>query len=458
MFRMINRILALQDQPVSASNEGFDQTDITVETATSAFPSPWLMWLASLMFVLFQFCLQLSAGVMIGDLIQTFHLTPIGAGLLSGSYYFIYVFMQTPAGILVDRVGPRRLLSVGAIICSMGCGLFALSPNLPLACLARVLMGGGSSFAFVSTLYLIGKWFPKERFSMMTGLTETIGMIGTLTGNVLLAYLLRDASWRDVMWDAMCIALILGFLCYGLIRDRKTRNTSLYTPPSMTLFFQSIVWMLKQPGLWLNGLYSGLIFSVVTVFAALWSLPFLMAIQHISLSTATFETAFVFVGIGIGGPIMGVLYQRLTNRFRFLSIAALISAGLTSWIIYATPDGIALTALLFFLLGIMCSSYIFNYTLAKESTPEALHATSIGFTNTICMITAPILQPFVGWLLYLGLAQHNTAEPLTYSIANYHWALAIIPVNQLMAAVIALVIPIYMRTKKHHPTFGSRPL
>ncbi len=432
---------------MSASNEGFEQTN-TLEQSTLAFPSPWLMWLTSLGFVLFQFCLQLSAGVMVGDLIQTFKLTALGAGLLSGSYYIIYVFMQTPAGILVDRVGPRRLLSAGAIVCSIGCGLFAISPNLIVACLGRVLMGGGSSFAFVSTLYLIGKWFPKERFSMMTGLTETIGMIGTLTGNVLLAHVLRDSSWRDVMWGAMLIALLLGLLCYALIRDRATHHASLYTPPSMKRFSISIIWMLKQPGLWLNGLYSGLIFSVVTVFASLWSLPYLMAVQHIPLSTATFESAFVFVGIAIGGPIMGILYQRIENRFRFLSIAALISAALTSWVIYATPSGVALTAMLFFLIGIMCSSYVFNYTLAKESTPQTLHATSIGFTNTICMITAPVLQPFVGWMLYLGVAQHDTAGIATYSISNYHWALAIIPVNQLIAAVIALLIPVYMQTRR----------
>lgn len=449
---MIKFIPLTQDFPVSASNEGFDQTEklsaLTLEQSSTIFPSPWLMWIASLTFVLFQFCLQLSAGVMVGDLIQTFRLNALGAGLLSGSYYIIYVFMQTPAGILVDRIGPRRLLSTGAIICSIGCGLFANSPNLFIACLGRILMGGGSSFAFVSTLYLIGKWFPKNRFSMMTGLTETIGMIGTLAGNILLAHWLKHSSWRSVMWNAMFIALLLGVLCYLLIRDKKTSQPTSYTPPSMRRFSLSILWMLKQPGLWLNGLYSGLIFSVVTVFAALWSLPYLILAQKVTLSTATFESAFVFVGIAIGGPVMGILYQRIHNRFQFLSIAAVISAALTTIIIYATPTSIAATAILFLLLGVMCSSYVFNYTLAKESTPTSLHATSIGFTNTICMITAPILQPLVGWLLYLELAPQNPLDTTTYSISDYQWALAIIPLNQLVAAVIAIMIPKYLRKNK----------
>lgn len=431
---------------MSLSNESINQPEsisaITEEVSAVSFPSPWLMWLTSLVFVLFQFCLQLSSGVMVGDLIKTFDLTAIGAGLLSGSYYFIYVFMQTPAGILVDRIGPRRLLSTGAIICSIGCGLLAASPNLLVACTGRILMGGGSSFAFVSTLYLIGKWFAKERFSMMTGLTETIGMIGTLTGNVVLAHLLRHASWRDVMWGAMFIALCLSLLCYGFIRDKT--KTSQPAPSSSKRFSTSIFWMLKQPALWLNGLYSGLTFSVVTVFAALWSLPFLMTAQQVPLATATFESAFIFVGIAIGGPIMGILYQRLTYHFRFLAMAALMSGALTAWIIYATPNSIILTSLLFFLVGVMCSSYVFNYTLAKETTPEALHATSIGFTNTICMITAPVLQPFVGWMLYLGSTHSQTAGHTLYSLSNYYWALAIMPANQLIAAVIAIMIPRFM--------------
>jgi MFS family permease len=430
---------------VAGSNQNIDSTcdspSFRLAHALSRARSPWLMWLTSLSFVLFQFCIQLSSGVMIHDLIQTFHLTALGAGVLSGSYYFIYVFMQTPAGILVDRVGPRRLLSGGAIVCSVGCALFSISSSYLLACSARILMGAGSSFAFVSTLYLIGKWFPKRRFAMMTGVTETVGMLGTLVGNLWLSHLLTNFSWRYVMLASALLALLIGVCCYIIIRDKVNPISITQQSGSMQRFLLSLKWMLLQPRLWINGLYSGFTFCIVTVFAALWALPFLMLTQQVSLSFATFESSFIFLGMALGGPLMGILYQQIDRKTWFLSGVALLSAVTSIVLIYATPSQILPTALLFLILGVLCSSYVFNYTYAKENTPTSLHATSIGFTNTICMITAPIFQPIVGWILYLNLGAHESLGDVTYSLTDYHSALAILPINQLLAALIILFIP-----------------
>ncbi len=93
---------------------------------------------------------------------------------MSGAYYYVYVVLQTPAGMLIDRFGARLILSLGALVCALGCGLFTVSHAIWITDVGRILMGGGSAFAFVGTLYLIGNWFPAAYFGMMLGLSDLI--------------------------------------------------------------------------------------------------------------------------------------------------------------------------------------------------------------------------------------------------------------------------------------------
>ena len=303
-------------------------------------------------------------------------------------------------------------------------------------------MGMGSSFAFVSSLYLVAQWFPEQRFATMVGLAETIGMLGTLLGNVYLANILLHVSWRSTMMFSALIALILGLLCYLIVRDKPQNETlPLNQPQTLEEFYKDVIWIIKHPGLWMNGFYAGLLFSVVTVFAALWIIPYLIQFQHTTLPSATFESALIFVGIAIGSPMMGLIYPKIKNKSQFLCFTALLSSLISGWILYQTPRSISLCALLFFLLGIICSSYVFNYSMANAMVPKHVGSTSIGFTNTLCVITAPLLQPFVGLLLHYFSSHHSMIGQDVYTLSNYHWALSVVPISMVIAAFIALFLP-----------------
>ena len=89
----------------------------------------WMVWFVSLCFVLFQFFLQLSSAEMIGGLMKSFSLNASGGSLLAGSYYYVYVLLQSPAGMMIDRYGPRRVLSVVLCwLCWVALFLLSLKP------------------------------------------------------------------------------------------------------------------------------------------------------------------------------------------------------------------------------------------------------------------------------------------------------------------------------------------
>ncbi len=88
---------------------------------------------------------------------------------MASTYYYVYVALQVPAGVMIDRFGPRRLLTMGALICALGCFLFGSSHFLSVVIVGRLLMGTGAAFAFVGSLNVIGKWFRADQFALDGG-------------------------------------------------------------------------------------------------------------------------------------------------------------------------------------------------------------------------------------------------------------------------------------------------
>src|SRR5688572_11451641 len=138
---------------------------------------PWIVWGLAAAFFFSEYFARVAPGVMVPDLMRDFKVTALTLGSLSAFFYYAYVGMQVPVGILVDRFGPHRLLTVATVLCSAGCLLFASAQSVSLAEAGRFLMGFGASFAFVGTLKLAAVWFPASQFGLLAGLTQALGML-----------------------------------------------------------------------------------------------------------------------------------------------------------------------------------------------------------------------------------------------------------------------------------------
>ena len=97
------------------------------------------------------------------DLMQAFEVGGAALGALAATYFYIYTCMQIPTGVLVDTLGPRRVLTAGGIVAGVGSALFGLAPGVEAAAAGRTLVGLGVSVAFVSllklnALFVFGRW------------------------------------------------------------------------------------------------------------------------------------------------------------------------------------------------------------------------------------------------------------------------------------------------------------
>lgn len=401
----------------------------------------WSVWAVAAVFVLFQFFLQLSSGEIISGLMKSFQLSAFGGGLLASSYYYIYVLLQIPAGMLMDRYGPREILSLAALCVCIGCLLFATAKTALIALLARIVMGAGSAFAFVGCLNVISIWFPAKRFALMAAIVETAGMIGAIVGNFWLAHFIEVTGWRDCLLFASGFAGILSIFLWAIVRNSAKRKKIRKVEVAFSNLWNGLKGLMKNPIVWINGVYSGLMFSIVTVFIALWGIPFLEFAHHIDLVKATLVASTLYGGVAIGGPILGWLDSHTHFRRIIMVCNGIFSTLFLSLVIFDLNLSLEMVALLLFLTGICASSYVLTFAIVNEIATPSARATGIGFTNMLCVCFAPVLQPFVGFLLTKFDGPHLGELRSVHAIEHFQWAVGLVPALLLMAIIIGFYLP-----------------
>src|SRR3977135_3788786 len=129
----------------------------------------WGVWGIAALFYLAAFYLRASPAVMTNELMSAFRIGAVDLGNLASFYYYAYVLMQIPTGVLVDSWGPRKLLLAGSVASALGVVLFGSTDNFYLACAGRAIVGGATAVGWVVTLKLATHWFPIRVFGMISG-------------------------------------------------------------------------------------------------------------------------------------------------------------------------------------------------------------------------------------------------------------------------------------------------
>jgi len=122
------------------------------------------VWLVGVSFLLFQFFLQLSSGIVIQAIMKEQGLTALTAGLLSSAFYYIYTSLQIPVGLLFDRYNIRMLLALNALLCALGCFIFSQGHDLVTLFCGRLVIGAGSAFAFVGVTRILRQYWSIRNF------------------------------------------------------------------------------------------------------------------------------------------------------------------------------------------------------------------------------------------------------------------------------------------------------
>src|SRR5438552_1406319 len=186
-------------------------------SAMAPAPLSWSVWGVAATFYLAAFYLRTSPAVMTTELMRDFSIKASQLGQFSTFYFYAYIAMQIPAGVLIDSWGARRLLIGGSLAAAAGTLLFGMTTSYPLASIGRAIVGASTAVGWVVTLKLATHWFPKSRFAMLSGLGLMMGNVGALFAQVPLRLLVEAYGWRAVALGSAGCVLAIGAAAWAVV-------------------------------------------------------------------------------------------------------------------------------------------------------------------------------------------------------------------------------------------------
>jgi MFS transporter, ACS family, D-galactonate transporter len=122
--------------------------------------------------VLVNFFDRINLSVSRDALHDSFGLSLVAFGYLSSAFSWTYALMQMPAGLLLDRLGVRRIGRTSALLWSVSSFAAALAPGLSWFFGARLLLGISESPTFPANAKALGYWFTREERGLATAITD----------------------------------------------------------------------------------------------------------------------------------------------------------------------------------------------------------------------------------------------------------------------------------------------
>ncbi|MCW8943895.1 MAG: MFS transporter, partial [Sedimenticola sp.] len=330
-----------------------------------------------------------------------------GLGNLSAFYFYSYVAMQVPTGLLADHWGPRRLLSLGATVAGLGTLLFAVAPDTLWANFGRLMIGGSVAVAFVGMLKLAGHWLPPKQYSLASGMALFCGVVGAVFAGVPLRLLVDSFGWRPVMLSSAVVTFIVALGIWLLVRDDPTEKG--YASHAIDHGDESssnklgalagIRAVLGYRNTWLLFFVPGAGVGSVLTFAGLWGVPFLTTHYGLEKTSAAAICSGLLVSWAVGGPVFGWLSDHLGHRKPLYLFGCVVQLVSWSIVILVPALPVWLLATLLVVAGFFSGNMIIGFAFARESAPTRLAGTASGLVNMGVMIGPMLLQPAVGWLL-----------------------------------------------------------
>lgn len=408
----------------------------------------WSVWGLGALLYLIGFYQRVAPAVIGDRLMADFALGAAALGNLSAFYFYAYVAMQIPTGIIADRWGPRRLLTAGAGVAALGTSLFALAPTILWANAGRLLIGASVAVAFVSMLKLATRWFRPDQFALASGIALFCGVCGGVVAGVPLRVLVEAFGWRPVMGVTAGITALLCAAIWLFVRDDPAeRGYRSHAPapaagaaPHASSVWHGLMQVLSYRNSWILVIVPIGIAGSVLTFAGLWGVPYLKQVHGLETKTAAMITSTLLIAWALGGPVLGALSERMGRRkplYVITTVLALIGWGA---VIYAPLPLPVLVAVLI-VTGFACGNLIIGFAFAKESVPVRLMGTASGVCNMGPLMGGMFLQPGVGWILDRHWLGNTVGGARVYDAAAYQAGFSLM----FGAVVLSLVLILFAR-------------
>jgi MFS family permease len=395
-----------------------------------------LIFSVCLFFYFYEFLLQVLPGVLIHPIMNQYGATAVQASLLGAVYFYAYALVQIPAGIILDNVSIRRVITYACLWVTLSTLFFSFSMNLNQIIIARFLTAFGSAFALIGCMKIASNWFESKYFALLSGIILFVGMMGAISGHLPFSMLRNVFSGRTVVFYLALVGMALTTILMLTIRQGPYANV---TQLSNKKLFQGIKIIINEWHAWALALFSGFMFAPMISLGTLWGEKYLIDSYHYTNTHAALAVSFMFIGLGLGALLGGVYSNHYGHNKKTLLISAIGSPICLLVYVYVPSDSLNFYCILGFLLGFFTGLSWLAFAMVKALFPKNITATAIAFTNLVNMLICASAQFVVGLLLDVSVKKTYHHVNI-YSAKNYEDTFILFPILSLAALLLLFFI------------------
>ncbi|WP_435196590.1 MFS transporter [Natronomonas sp. EA1] len=403
-----------------------------------------LLWsLLAIAFLVLNFH-RTATGVLADTLARAFDATGSELGFLHASFFYIYAALQLPAGLIVDRYGPRRVVATGLAVMTLGVGWFVTTETFTAALLARGVIGLGGSVFYIATLRFCASWFRPDEYATMTGLTIAAAGIGGVLATTPLALALDAVGWQAALLATGAVTGVLAVAVAGLVRDTPRRagyegaGGDEQETADLTQVLSNTRTVLREPETWLLGAL--LFFTLGTNFTVLglWGVPFIVDTYEVSVAQASLYVLLGNIGFVLGSPAFGALSDRLSRRTSLIVGGTVLFTAAYTTLLVVPP--LPVVGLVLFLALFANGAVALSFTVAKERHAPDVAGTVTGVINSLGYFGAAVLPAAMGVVLDTYWTGEVINGARVYTVLGYRVAFGIAALAGVCAFVCALLL------------------
>jgi len=344
-----------------------------------------------------------SLGVAGLDAAARFHVNASALSTFSILQLLVYAGMQIPVGLMVDRLGTKKVLGLGAVLFTIGQLGFAFSPSYGTALASRALLGCGDAMTFISVLRLGTRWFPARRGPMVAQLAALVGMAGNLISTLVLARLLHSIGWTQAFAGSALAGVVVLVLTLLFLKDHPEGHEPEPSRHQGSAYVRrQIAEAWREPGTRLGMWVHFTTQFPAMVFLLLWGLPFLVEAQGLSRATAGELLTLVV----LSNMVVGLVYGQVVARHHTARLPLALGTVAATALLWAAtlfhPGAHApmwLLIVLCVVLGACGPASMIGFDFTRPANPPERQGTGSGITNMGGFIASMTTLLAIGVLL-----------------------------------------------------------
>ena len=314
--------------------------------------------------------------VILPQLRESYELTHTGAGVLLTILFAAYAIGQLPGGVLADRIGERKTLTISLVLSAAALGLVVVSRSAFVLFALTGVFGFGVGFYAIARFTAIATIYP-DRYGTAIGISNSAPEVGQAVFPPIAGLLAVAIGWEFGLGFSIPVFLVIAAALWMTLPKRPPEKRS--AVDTITLETGRYVFsQLRNPPVVLATLVLVLGVFVWQAFVGFYP-TYLIEAKGISPTVASLLFGLYFAATAFVHPISGLIYDRWDVRYTFAIVAISVPAlaGLT------LVDSVWALAILSVVLGTLLAYETSTESYLVNALPSDVEGTGFGILRTL---------------------------------------------------------------------------